>query len=445
MKKNGKVGSKHSRRDFLRMLALSGVGLCGVTWRPKEALALGNFKVLVRIELLGGCDQHGLWLPTAGNRFSALANRRQNAMFAASPAGLALPYAGSPLGLHPNLAPLIPHSSRMKIFLNTSNDLLHGQTGSHEDAQNIMAIGAAPQGGRFRGWTAALFDNAPEVQLIGFVGARGINTNCDSSQDRCSHTPPPTVETFESFSFEGAPFSSALGGSQNAAYVANILKRLAEARSPDEARSVVERKFKSSMMGTFSAISDFKTTLNYPSPRYASYGNSQLSKQLRSVAMKIRQLKDTGSDERYIFTLGVGGFDVHRDWLGMTGNLMKDLGQSLGTFMSDLQDMAALNNTVVVAGTEFGRQLASNGSGTDHGNGSTTIVLGGKVKGGTSSIFGDVLTPTEFANLDSAPARIDTRGVISAVLRDFMGIEHTKAFPAPIASQFAVGNYDLWV
>jgi len=439
-----------SRREFMQRLLLSGIGMYGLMVRPRAALALptplsiSGCRVLVRIELLGGCDQHGIWLPLAGDRFQALASRRPHALFTANPSNTLDIGGGQGIGLHPALAPLLTHINETKLFLDTSNDLVHGQSGSHENAQNIMSIGGQPQGGQFRGWTATLFDNEPSCHLIGFVGTRGLNTGCDSTLPRCSTSPPPTIDTFESFKFDGTSFSAALGGANNSAYVADVIRRLAEARSPESARSTVERKFNAAARGVFPAIAEIQHTAEYVTPLSNGYSNSRLARQLRNVAMKVKELTSTNSNDRYIFTIGVGGFDVHRDWGTATQSLMSDLGNSLATFMSDLKSMGAQDNVVVIAGTEFGRQIASNGSGTDHGVGSTTLVMGGAIDGGSNAVYGDILTASEFASLESAPARIDNRAIIATILDRFLGIDYRKAFPEEITGPLPMTPYDLF-
>lgn len=444
---------KLCRRDFLRASLLgSAAGMFGLWFRPLPAHARldspFNFRVLVKISLLGGCDSHGMWIPNDGARFSALLARRPFARFTNDPGQNAVDIGYSQgVSLHPGLAPLLPHVPDMRVFLNTSNALSYGpwgQTGSHEDAQNIMTMGTRNFNGQFEGWTARLFDNEPNCKLLGFLGTRGADMNCDRSNARCENTPPPTVETFETFRFDGSSFWSGLGGANNSGYVADVIERLAKARPAGAHNSDVEAEFSSAMAGTFPAIADIQQTVGFQTPLHAQYSGSRLSKQLRNVAMLIKRMTQEGSSDRYVVSIGFGGMDVHDNWVNRTQNLMSDLGSAVGTFMSDVKAMGAVNNTVLMTSTEFGRTLYDNATGTDHGTSSTTLVLGGPIKGGSSAVFGQMLTPQQFATLDVPPSQLDNRGITSAILNDFMGIEHTKAFPEPIASEFSIENYDLF-
>lgn len=437
-----------TRRDFLKAaLASSAAGAVGVMFKPQRALAAGNgFRVLVKIELLGGCDSHSIWMPTDSAKFAALrARRAANTVFVSDVGQLMDIGFGQGIGLHPNLAPLLPHISHTRFFMNTSNALSYGQSGSHEDAQNIMTMGTRDFNGKFEGWTARLYDNDPSCQLTAFLGTRGANVNCDRNVPRCMDAPPPTVDTFENFKFDGANFPSSMGGANNSQYVARIIKRLAEARAVAQQPSNVEKEFDSALRGTFPAIDLIKHTATFQSPLYAQYtAGDKFQAQLRNIAMKVKQLTIEPSNDRFIFSLGLNGFDMHESWATETPARMTSLGNGLGTFLSDMQAMGVLDHVVVMTSTEFGRTLYSNEIGTDHGESSTTMVMGGLVNGGSSAVYGDILSAQQFSTLYASPSRLDNRGVISSILNDFMGVDHTLAFPGPIAEEFTVGDYNLF-
>lgn len=438
-----------TRRDFLRMLLGTGVGMYGLRLGSDVANAQAGgglgFRVLVRLELLGGCDSHALWVPTESTRFAALQARRPDGMFVASPTDALSIGSGQPIGLNPNLAPWLPHLPETRFFLGCSNDLARGQTGSHENAQNVMSIGTRSVSGGFRGWTAAIFDNDPSIQLVRFLGARSVNSSCDTAVPRCAEEPPPSIETFETFRLDGVNFDARLGGPNNSRYVADVIRRLAEARMPSEQPSAVEEKFDAALRGVFPAIERIQDTLTFQSPLYSAYGTSRMGLQFRNVAMKVKEMIQTNSSEKIIFVVGLGGFDAHDSWASRTQSLSQELGNTLGTFMSDLKLMNADENVVVLTGTEFGRTIASNGSGTDHGQASTTIVMGGRVNGGANAVYGDPLTASQYSSVGVEPATMDTRGVIATVLQEFMGISPSAAFPGPVLSEFSIDDYQLFV
>ncbi len=92
------------------------------------------------------------------------------------------------------------------------------------------------------------------------------------------------------------------------------------------------------------------------------------------------------------------------------------------------------SNTVVLVATEFGRTAHINGTkGTDHGTGSTALLLGGGLKPG--GIVGDwpTLAPARlFESRDTAPAT-DMRSLFKGVLAEHLGVDRraldTTVFP----------------
>src|SRR5438552_3670726 len=68
---------------------------------------------------------------------------------------------------------------------------------------------------------------------------------------------------------------------------------------------------------------------------------------------------------------------------GAYATLMGTLGDGLLAFYNDLRNQGALNDTLVLQFSEFGRRITENGSaGTDHGAGAVMMALGGGVRGG---------------------------------------------------------------
>lgn len=111
----------------------------------------------------------------------------------------------------------------------------------------------------------------------------------------------------------------------------------------------------------------------------ARYPESDFGKGMRQVAQLVRA--EVGLE---VACLDVGGWDTHFGQGGIEGwmpTLLTDLGAGLAAFYSDMHD--ALDRTIVVVMSEFGRRVAENGSlGTDHGHGSMLMLLGGGVRGG---------------------------------------------------------------
>lgn len=146
-----------------------------------------------------------------------------------------------------------------------------------------------------------------------------------------------------------------------------------------------------------------------------------------------------------VAAVSIDNFDTHANQGASEGQLSTRLAY-VDAFLDGLR--AGLGpswrDTVMVMATEFGRTARVNGTnGTDHGTGSTALVLGGALKKG--GIIGDWPTLRQaslFENRDTYPT-LDMRGLFKGVLRDHLGIERAAldraVFPgsasaAPVAN-----------
>jgi uncharacterized protein (DUF1501 family) len=113
----------------------------------------------------------------------------------------------------------------------------------------------------------------------------------------------------------------------------------------------------------------------------AVYPNTTFARALRSTAALIRA--DIGVEAAQI---DLSGWDTHSAQAPVTGSMattMRTLAEGLAAFHADLEGASQLNRVVVVAMSEFGRNVRENGSqGTDHGRGNCMLVMGGAVAGG---------------------------------------------------------------
>ncbi len=105
-----------------------------------------------------------------------------------------------------------------------------------------------------------------------------------------------------------------------------------------------------------------------------------LARQLRAVAEMIGCHQNLGM-RRQVFMVSMGGFDTHGSLMRDQPALMAGVAQSINYFLSVLRDMGLENQVTLFTGSDFGRTLTSNGSGSDHGWGGHHFVAGGAVKG----------------------------------------------------------------
>ena len=142
----------------------------------------------------------------------------------------------------------------------------------------------------------------------------------------------------------------------------------------------------------------------------------------------------------------IGGWDTHVGQGGATGALATragELGRGLAGFAAELGE-AAWRDTVVVVMSEFGRTFRENGSrGTDHGHGTTWMVLGGAVRGGR--IAGEQV-PVGFATLHQGrdwPVLNDYRVLLAGLLGRMYGLDAARlarVFDARVAGASGPGG-----
>ncbi|GAA0737845.1 DUF1501 domain-containing protein [Dactylosporangium roseum] len=104
--------------------------------------------------------------------------------------------------------------------------------------------------------------------------------------------------------------------------------------------------------------------------RYTGVGNA---------FKELAQLIKGGANVR-IATIGMGGWDTHQNQGTRGGYVARRFGElaaGMAAFFDDLGPDLAANVTVMVS-SEFGRRVAENGGGTDHGHGGGVVILSGK-------------------------------------------------------------------
>ena len=101
------------------------------------------------------------------------------------------------------------------------------------------------------------------------------------------------------------------------------------------------------------------------------------------LARKAAEFLQRGSQ---VAVLEMGGWDSHTNQAlpgGATSNNLRTLDAALDALREGLLPGGTWGRSVVLVATEFGREVAVNGTqGTDHGTGAVAFVLGGAVQGG---------------------------------------------------------------
>ena len=127
--------------------------------------------------------------------------------------------------------------------------------------------------------------------------------------------------------------------------------------------------------------------------------------------------------------LELGGWDTHANQAAPNGALVNGL-RTLDAALAALREVltapaaeGAWGRTVVAVVTEFGRQVAANGTlGTDHGTGGAAFVLGGAVRGGRVLADWPGLGARERFEGRDLRITTDLRSLFRSVLHEHLGV-----------------------
>ncbi len=116
---------------------------------------------------------------------------------------------------------------------------------------------------------------------------------------------------------------------------------------------------------------------------------------------------------RAIVVHGWGDFDTHESQQRRHGEMMETLDAAIETFFSSVRRGGAAGDVVVMTTSEFGRRVAFNGSGTDHGTAAAHLVLGDPVTGGR---YGEPPDLDSLDNRGNLVHTVDYRSLYASVL-----------------------------
>lgn len=420
---------QHSRRAFLKragQLAVSGAALPTALNLAAlgEAAAFnspGDYKALVCVFLYGANDHTntvvtydnpsyaqylairgaysasgGLALPQADLAATLLLptavpvdSLGVSRQFAFNPAmtRLASLFNSGKVAVQLNVGPLVAPLTRDQY---NSTDLKAyprpPQLFSHNDQQSIWQS-SSPEGARI-GWGGNIGDLA--LAANGGSSFTCINASGNAVFLSGDQALPYQVTTSGAVRINAAYVnaSNVASSTYGSAAVTNALRglvqqtrthKLEQAYNRVVARSIAAEGAISSALAATTA-----TTFTFPS------GNS-LADQLKVVARLISARAALGA-QRQVFMVSLGGFDTH-DFLARDHGGFRDAGNAIiPGLMGKVSDaMAAFHDATVTMGiadkvttftaSDFGRTLASNGDGSDHGWGSHHLVMGGAVRG----------------------------------------------------------------
>ncbi|MCA9037860.1 MAG: DUF1501 domain-containing protein [Planctomycetaceae bacterium] len=143
-----------------------------------------------------------------------------------------------------------------------------------------------------------------------------------------------------------------------------------------------------------------------------SYPATGLGEKLKTVAGLIASGLSTK-----VFYVQIDGFDTHSQQPNAHAGLLRQVGDAVHSFVSDMVAQGHGDEVAVMCFSEFGRRVAENASeGTDHGTAGPMFIAGTKVKAG---LIGDLPSLQDLQEGD-LKHHTDFRQVYAAVLEDWL-------------------------
>jgi len=148
------------------------------------------------------------------------------------------------------------------------------------------------------------------------------------------------------------------------------------------------------------------------------YGNDTVGQYLRNMV----QTHLAGFGTRLLYTTApYNSFDTHAGEMANHSRLWTETSRAIADFYEDLKEHDASENVVLLVFTEFGRRVHDNGSGTDHGSGGISFVVGDAVKGG---LYGEYPSLEQDKLLEGdLHWNNDFRGLYSTLMEQWMGLD----------------------
>ena len=410
------------RRKFIRDVTLASMSVpFFIKNLSAQATPIGGFnipasyedRVLIIIRMNGGNDGLNTIIPL--NQYDNLNIQRPNIIIPESK----ILMGSNDLGFHPAMTGI--HN----LFQEGRASIIQGvgypnQNRSHFRSNDIWTTGSTSIYEK-RGWLGRFFEqDHPEYP---------VNYPNDEYQD---------------------PFAITLGGSLSATCQGTVSNFSALVSNPNNTFDLSENNGNND--GTmFGCNNDFVSTLISQTNEYGErinnaydLGNSlsnyyyvdnnpqndyksKLAEQMRYVAQMI-----AGGMKTKVYVLNVGGFDTHGQQvdefdttIGDHADLLKEISDAVYAFENDLSLLNLDHRVMGMSFSEFGRQVASNGSnGTDHGDAAPLFLFGKCIS--QSVIGSNAVISSDVIKQKGVDMQFDFRDVYASIMKDWFKVSEER-------------------
>ncbi|MEO0818547.1 MAG: DUF1501 domain-containing protein [Pseudomonadota bacterium] len=410
-----------TRRALLKSAAALGAGSAftmgagGVLpgFGTAHAANTSGYKAMVCLFFLGGLDHNDVLLPYDQSSYDSYADIRSSLLgsfsteasrargnllplapdnsgdfgarqFALAPelSGLHGMFQSGRAAIVSNVGPLIQPVTREDV--EDESAALPAGLFSHNDQQSQWSAGA-PEGAR-NGWGGRMADEilaSGSNQTADFTAISTLGNDVFLTGDV---TQPYLVGLDGARSLDILDFYgyNPFGQDDNPTLAALRTHFENRMNTPD---SLIGRDMAAAISGGLAKNEAFNSALETSQPLQTQFPPGFLGAQLRAIARTI-STRNSLLMNRQVFYAAVGGFDTHSAQAQDLPRLLREIDQAVVAFYGAMEELGIANDVTLFTASEFGRTLAINGDGTDHGWGGVQFVVGGGVRGGR--IYGDV-------------------------------------------------------
>jgi uncharacterized protein (DUF1501 family) len=398
------------RRNFIKNLSLAslslpfisnGFGMQAITKKLFGSSKNAEDRVLIIIRLNGGNDGLNMIIPL--DQYDNLMIQRPNIIL---PQNQILSLTNS-VGIHPIMTGMKTMFEQGKLTV-VQNVGYPEQNRSHFRSSDIWASGSLDIN-QTSGWMGRYFEseqaNFPEdYPNIDFPDPFAISmgselsTTCQGLMGNFSHAvsdPFNAANLLEtSVENDGTYYGSQIE------YIATMLNQTNEYGN---------------QISVASNSGNSLSTLYDPT--------NSIAVQLKYIAQMI-----SGGLKTKVYILNINGFDTHDSQVlqtnttqGEHADLLKKLSDAIAAFQNDLQLLGLEERVAGMTFSEFGRQVASNGSfGTDHGDAAPLFLFGKCVNSGI--IGPNPQINNQIDGQSGVEMEIDFRDVYASILKDWFEV-----------------------
>ncbi|MDQ1919774.1 DUF1501 domain-containing protein [Massilia pseudoviolaceinigra] len=396
-----KNGTNASRRAFLQRASALSVAGVAAPWAinvaamaEASAATATDYKALVCVFLYGGNDYANTVTPYDPDSHAKYQSFRPNfahsraalAATALNPTVVPVDSAGfqHQYALAPALAPLVPlfNDGKLAVMLNVGNLVqpttklqftnksgrLPPKLFSHNDQQSVFQS-SSPEGAT-SGWGGRIGDL--------FQASNTHSTfTCINVSNNAVFLSGNTAVQYQVSTSGSVPLAGLknplFGSASSSAALRTLMTQQRTHMLENEYNRIGKRSIEANEVLTGALSST-------PAPKTAFPTANNLGDQLKLVARMIAAGPTLGA-KRQVFFVSMGGFDTHDGMLTNHPALMTKLGDAMAAFYAATVELGVAEKVTTFTASDFGRTMAGNADGSDHGWGSMHFVMGGAVKG----------------------------------------------------------------